>query len=310
MLGLKTPSTMKTNIHRRQRILAMLLLLAATVSTAVAQTAPTVVSATPTPVTVEAGGSPMVVTLQGADLERLATAQVMWRGMPSSGITVALEAVSGQRLAARAVTITASDRAVPGSAYTLHVRDDMNGNPIEAMSFVVVGPPPVLASLALSATTATEGDPVTGTVRLGGPAPDGGVQVLLVSDHPGVTPRVASLVVPAGALTAPFDVDVTEAPAVNPVTLQASYDRVVKTATLSVQPQLRVASVELRPSSVLEGERVVATLRLNTRAPAGGAIVRKGQGLRRRRSRQRRSDPFWGCPCGGTGSKTPTTRDC
>ena len=57
------------------------------------------------------------------------------------------------------------------------------------------------------------------------------------------------------------------------MTLQASYDRVVKTATLSVQPQLRVASVELRPSSVLEGERVVATLRLNTRAPAGGATV-------------------------------------
>ncbi|MCE7959063.1 MAG: hypothetical protein DYH06_14165, partial [Acidobacteria bacterium ACB2] len=130
-----------------------------------------------------------------------------------------------------------------------------------------------LPELVLDAPSAEGGSPVTGTVRLGTPAPAGGRVVSLSSSDPTVASVPSTVTVPEGALSAPFTV--TTAP--------VSYDRYVwvsfddagvsRASSLQVTPPLGVSALSLSPSTVVPGGSATGTVTLTRAAPAGGLTV-------------------------------------
>jgi hypothetical protein len=95
-------------------------------------------------------------------------------------------------------------------------------------------PPPTLSSLSLNPTSVIGGlQSSNGTATLSGPAPAGGVQVLLSSNN-GAASVPSSVTVPAGATSATFTVSTSAVLVSTSVTISASYNSTAQTATLSV----------------------------------------------------------------------------
>jgi hypothetical protein len=92
-----------------------------------------------------------------------------------------------------------------------------------------------LTSLTLNPSSVKGGLQSQGTVTLSGPAPNGGVIVILASNKKaGVVP--ASVVVPAGASSASFAINTKATLVKKIVTISASYAAVIKTAKLTLTP--------------------------------------------------------------------------
>jgi hypothetical protein len=127
-----------------------------------------------------------------------------------------------------------------------------------------------LYNLTLSQGTALGGTTRTATVTLTGPAPSGGLQVLLSSDNAAAT-LPGSVTVPANQVRA--TVTVTTIPVAEPtvVTLTARAGTTEKTALLEVQPPS--AAVKISPSSITGGNASTGTITLNGKAPAAGLTL-------------------------------------
>ncbi len=95
--------------------------------------------------------------------------------------------------------------------------------------------PPILSSVLLSPATVTSGATTTANrVYLDGPALPGGASITLSSNSGAATPA-ASVLIPAGATSAPFTITTTSGvSSASPVTITASYGTVAKTASLTV----------------------------------------------------------------------------
>src|SRR5258705_7620218 len=137
------------------------------------------------------------------------------------------------------------------------------------------GHPALLAKVALlvgsvvgSATT------VSGEVDLGGPAPDEGAAVTLSSSDPTASfPDGNTVTIPAGSQSAAFRVSTAAVAASTPVTISATYHRVILNASLTVLPPL-LARMTLQASSVVGGATTVTgTVALDGPALAGGRAV-------------------------------------
>ena len=98
----------------------------------------------------------------------------------------------------------------------------------------VAATPPVLATLALAATSVTGGSPVNATVTLSSAAPAGGVTVSLASTSSLATVP-ASVVVPAGAASKTFTIAPRPTARGTDVGISASYAGVSRSATLKVR---------------------------------------------------------------------------
>jgi hypothetical protein len=103
---------------------------------------------------------------------------------------------------------------------------------------VTPSPLPTLSSLTLSPSSVTGGNSSTGTVRLSGPAPVGGAQIMLSSSDPGTASVPSSVTVPAGATSATFTVNTSIVLSSTSVTISALYGGNTRTATLTVSPVL------------------------------------------------------------------------
>ncbi|RMH08524.1 MAG: peptidase S8 [Armatimonadetes bacterium] len=135
-------------------------------------------------------------------------------GATSANFTVSTATVSSST----SVTITASAGGVSRTT-TLTVNP-----PSSSVS---------LQSLTISPTSVWGGSSATGTVRLSGPAPAGGVTVQLRSSSSRATVP-STVTVPAGATSASFTIRTTSAFSITTVTITATYNGVAHSAQLTV----------------------------------------------------------------------------
>src|SRR5213078_3119693 len=91
-----------------------------------------------------------------------------------------------------------------------------------------------LSSVALKPTTVVQGTPSLGTVTLDAPAPAGGITVNLVNLNPTIATVPGSVTVLEGATSATFTVTTLAVTAPTPVMIQASYNGVTISPTVTV----------------------------------------------------------------------------
>jgi hypothetical protein len=101
-------------------------------------------------------------------------------------------------------------------------------------TLVVAGP--LVASVALSPDSVTGGAPSQGTVTLTTPAPPGGIVVVLTSGNAAAATVPVSVMVPAGATSAAFDIVSQSVATPMTVTISAGYDGMAQSAVLTVLP--------------------------------------------------------------------------
>lgn len=228
---------------------------------------PRVTAMAPSSISLPAGTS-LTVTLQGRELDKIASAQVVLGASSAPGISAQLGPAAP---ASRTVTITAGVTAAPRSDYQLQLRQ-----PVPAIAPVATIPVAVTVAIALNSlvvnpVAVTGGQAVNGTVSLTAPAAAGGALVTLKVDKPFVRVPPSVQVAPGqtavtfGLLTAPVG-------ASTPTVITAEYGRVAKTATVTVQPPAP-ASVAVSPQSVTGGTAVTGMVSLTGPAPTGGFVV-------------------------------------
>jgi len=136
-----------------------------------------------------------------------------------------------------------------------------------------------MTSLTLSASTATGGANVTGTVSFSGPVPatpapsTSGAMVRLTASSPavGLSPIV---VVPVGASSMTFNMNVQNVPATTPVSIVASYDDVVLAKTLTINgSSVSLSSLTVNVSTLTGGQGGAGFVNLTSAAPAGHVLV-------------------------------------
>jgi hypothetical protein len=131
-----------------------------------------------------------------------------------------------------------------------------------------------VTSLALEPSTVSGGTSATATVTLNAPAPSGGATVQLSAMSPATVP--ATVIVPAGAATATFNVGTTSVSS----TTQAKMWALLNTtwgAVLTVTPgpanAPSVTALSLSPATVTGGSSSQGNVTLSGPAPPGGAVV-------------------------------------
>ena len=95
---------------------------------------------------------------------------------------------------------------------------------------------PVLSSLSLMPSTVVGGASSTGTVKLTGAAPSGGISVSLSSSNPSVATVPSTVTVAAGANSATFSIDTVAVAGSTSVTITASLSAATKESVLQVKP--------------------------------------------------------------------------
>jgi hypothetical protein len=133
-------------------------------------------------------------------------------------------------------TTPATTSSENGAQFTVVVGNSAGSVNSTAATLTVNPPPlPTLSSLALSPSSVVGGlQSSTGTVTLNAPAPAGGVQLLLSSSNTGVGSVPSSVTVPAGATSATFTVNTSVVLISTSVTISASYNNTILSATLAV----------------------------------------------------------------------------
>ncbi len=134
--------------------------------------------------------------------------------------------------------------------------------------------PAALLSVQVSPGSVAGGGTAGVSVLLTAPAPTGGATVAL-SGGSTAFPVPASIVVPAGQLSASVNVVATAVTASTPLTLTASYNGTSKTANVTVVTVVlpNLTSVSVLPATVAGGASAVVSVVLSAAAPAGGATV-------------------------------------
>jgi len=133
--------------------------------------------------------------------------------------------------------------------------------------------PVTVSQVTIKPDTVGGGSTAAGEVRLNRTAPSGGATVSLSSDQAAVMVP-ATVTVPAGSASAPFNVTTSAVTATVTATISAKLGGETKTATLIVTPdESSIRSIVLTPSTVFSGNTVTLSVTLQRRAPPGGAEV-------------------------------------
>ena len=166
-------------------------------------------------------------------------------------------------------TFSTATTAVASSS-TLNITASAGGVTKTAPLTVI---PPSLYRIALSPVSLTGGATSTAnTVTLDVPAPAGGTVVSLVSSVPATVAVPITLTVPAGAVSAKFNMTTAAVVASTTVMISAQAAGVTKTAFLTINP-IVVSSLSI-PATITGGTTVTtAWLALTGAAPASGATV-------------------------------------
>lgn len=228
-------------------------------------TAPTLLSLTLSPASVNAG-EPSTGTVTISD------------PAPSGGLTVTLASSStfatvpanvSIPAGATSATFAVSTSDVPATT-TATVTGSLNGvNKSASLEIVYV--PPTLLSLTVAPATVKGGQSSTGTVTISKAAPAGGTTITLASDNAAAT-TPSSVTVAAGATTATFTISTVAVPANVTATISASLGGVTKTAPLTITAP-KLLTLTLNPTSVEGGQSSTGTVTISDPAPSGGLTV-------------------------------------
>jgi hypothetical protein len=160
------------------------------------------------------------------------------------------------------IATTPVPRSTPVSIYAT-----VNGVGGKGTLTVDVPSGPKAAALALDPLVVTGGNPSSGTVTLSAPAPADGTVVPLVSSHPQYASVPASVMVPAGALSATFPIATSTVPFAFDVTIEA-VSSVNASRKLALRtPGPRLTSFTLSASNVSGGAALSGTLRFSAPIP-------------------------------------------
>jgi hypothetical protein len=200
---------------------------------------------------------------------------------PTGGIAVALSSNNAAAVVPATVTVvdgnstatfTVTTKTVTASA-SATLTAIYNGITVTAPLTVTPATAQVsLSSLTLNPATVVDLNPSTGTVSLTGAAPTGGVLVSLSSNNPAAVVPPA-ITVPAGSVTATFEVTTTAVNYIAKPAITAIYNGVTIISTLTITPPITISAVSLSPSTVTGGIAATGTVTLTGAAPIGGAVV-------------------------------------
>jgi len=204
------------------------------------------------PAAAYAGGITVNLTSSDTSVATVQPSVTIPAGLTSATFNIATLAV----LSSSPITITASSGA--------SVKQDP----------LTVNPSAVL-SVTLSPTSVVGGKNSTGTVKLNGPAPMGGISVSLSSDTPSVAATQGTVTVLAGLSSATFPITTVPLSSSTPANITASYNNAGISTQLTVNPP-SVSTLALAATSVIGGKNVSATITLNGQAPSGGISVTLG----------------------------------
>jgi WD40 repeat protein len=136
-----------------------------------------------------------------------------------------------------------------------------------------------LAGFALSRSSVTAGDAVSGTVTLSAPAPAGGITVPVTADSPAVALSSSTVTIPAGKSAASFTVytasNISSDATVN---VTVSFKGQTEAAMLAVRAET-LTGLTLSTTGITGGASLTGRVRLSQPAPANGVVVLlSGQG--------------------------------
>ncbi len=139
-------------------------------------------------------------------------------------------------------------------------------------------PQPAVSTLSVAPSNVIGGATATATVGLNYPAPQGGIQVSLVSDNPSVASVPASVTIPAGANSVQVSITTTSVTSAASAAITASYVDINKVsssaqAKLSIYPVPHISGITINPNEVPGGTASAATITLQSPAPPGGVTV-------------------------------------
>lgn len=208
------------------------------------------------------GGTEALLVSSHPELASVPTSVVVPEGETSTGFDIVTSPVS------RPVIIKIHSAAEGSQAPSPLLKINPPGTPHLAS----------LSALSLSPSSVSNGAPSTGLITLSGPAPAGGATVNLAGNTGGLIVLPGPVTIPAGATSATFTI------ATSPVladtwmpiiaTMPASNSQA---AVLELTPGAAgtpaPSSVTFNPSSVVGSGNSIATLIINTPAPAGGLVV-------------------------------------
>lgn len=157
---------------------------------------------------------------------------------PSSGIHVKLASASKTASAPSSVTVASGKTTASFALHTIPVTTQQSVTVTAtfdgvSQTAVLRVNPPTVASLKLSPASVKPGGSSTGTVKLTGPAPSGGLVVTISSSSSSVTVPT-SVKIPQGATSATFTAKVSKTASAGSVTITATFGVASETATLNV----------------------------------------------------------------------------
>ena len=195
---------------------------------------------------------------------------------PTGGLVISLSSSDPSATVPSSITVLASQTSasfsittgavIAMSTVTLQAK---LGNSSQVATLVVQ--PPVLSSFSMAPSTIIGGSSSTGTVSLTGPAPAGGISVILNSYDGSVTVP-ASVTIPAGSSSATFTATTIGVASDETVQIKANLGSNYLFTNLTVLGST-LSSVVLTPNSVQGGQTSTGTVTLTGPAGLNGAIV-------------------------------------
>lgn len=196
---------------------------------------------------------------------------------PSGGAVVTLSSANSAVVSLpETVTVPAGSTAATFSIGTSPVAADTTVSLSAAFdgatsSVNLTVQPATVTSLAVAPAFITGSQSATGTVKISGPAPAGGLPVALSSSNSAVVSLPATVTVAAGATTATFTVTTVPVPANNSVVLSATRGTTA-TATLLVRAP-GINGLDFNPQSVHGGRNTTGIVSVDGPAPPGGIVI-------------------------------------
>src|ERR1700722_2845319 len=129
---------------------------------------------------------------------------------------------------------TFSVATVPVSSATPVTITASSGVSIKSATLTVTTPS--LYSLSVMPATVVGGNSSTGTVKLNGVAPGGGISVSLANSNPSVATAPSTVTIPAGATNATFSIQTVPVSTTTSAAITATLGQITKTSTLTVTP--------------------------------------------------------------------------
>lgn len=162
-------------------------------------------------------------------------------------------------------------RTTTGPAIDAGAFEMGGGGGADASCAVPVG----LSKLTLSPAWVDGGQAGKGTLRLSGPAPEGGISLTLSSSDAAVASVPASIVVPRGEIAGQFKIATTKVTSSTEVAISASYGPTAKSATIKVDPAATaISSLTLSANSTAGGRTITGRVTLvNSSSTAEESII-------------------------------------